>query len=559
MKKSNNFFITKRVSVISITLLILSLAYLPIPESVVGETYNVSVELEAGWNFVSMPLSISASDLALKSEYITSIVHKTFEGSYVLFVPSLGATNFICEAYEEIYIYSEADTTITFPIIISEYIDGDLIITGDTTIGGTLTTDNFTINKGFTFNGNYNIAENMTIGGDLVVSGNITGITMGDMANFVIGRDEKGIVYARNGATGSIDYQSPNASEVIQSAVDTINKSNQGGVVYIRKSDYYETYNIPGRFSVKVDYTLDDTIRVPDGISIISDGALLKVIDINGTVFEMNPDGVSYSSIHLNWKISGLSLVGINNNTDNCAIHIKRWQSAFQIDNIHTEHINYPVKIEGEAYRTVVQNCLFVGGSSAYGQGGKIGVHIFQGGGDYGPNAATIINSDISSFENGIKIDAGYGVRVTNNYFENNAVAIKINGGQHITAISNYVQPGRNATGIYVGGGIPTITANTFLLGADATGAYGIFADKGCLVNSNFIVTDSGSNAFFYSEISVSATIDGNVAGLKPGSTSKLPLFLIIRLIGVILLFSKETQIQAGEISLLATIFTTQL
>jgi predicted acyltransferase (DUF342 family) len=729
--KYTNIGIRKRVWVMSIALLMLALVIIPTPNSVVTGTATVNMDLKAGWNLKGMPESISASDLALKSNYITSVVHRNSEGYYITYIPSLGVTDFTLEVNEGVYIYSEADTIILFTIspsngylggdltvtgdldvtgdsiidndlrvlgslsIVGDFevnnlnvtedlivdgnlkanenlavgkdltvdgnlivgkdlsvgnltitedmtinddltvtgdatiygdstvagdmevlgkltagdftvsnltisedlsingnltvlrkltvgediavtgdmavgndltvtgdtliegnlnvmgdaiiagkltagdftvgnltiaedlsINGDLFITGDATIGG-----NLTVTDDITIEGDYTVTEDLTVGGDLFVTGNITGLALGDMVNYVIGRDETGVVYARNGLNGNLDFQSTNASYVLQSAIEAVNKSSrQGGVIYLRKADYWQPYNIPGRYGVMVDYVIDYTIGVPDGISILSDGALLKVTNLNGTVFKMNPEGKGYNSNHLTWKISGLAFVGDNDNTETCAIQLIMWQHTFIIDNIHTEHINYPVKIEGEAYRTVVQNSLFIGGSGALGQMGEIGVWIYKGTHFTPPNGVTIINCDISSFKDGIRVDEGYGIRIIDNYFEGGGFLgyipsdrtptnINLSGGW-VTVMGNYIQVYENGWGIYLNTEA-TITANQFVQGNTAYNSYGIYAVGGkAVISSNRIATDTYNTTFFFSPDSqpaVTTNIVGNMAVLKGG------------------------------------------
>jgi predicted acyltransferase (DUF342 family) len=734
--KNRSVGILKKIWVISIALLILSMIFIPTQDTVVSESIVVSVELKAGWNLINVPESISASDLALKSKHITSIVHMSSDDYHVSYIPEHGITDFICEPYEVIYIYSKADTnlkftidipsgniigdlivpgdaklnrnlsvdgsvsvsgnleinsmnvsddlivngnlkvnedlvigndcfvdgnlivsknltvgdlTITHDMTINEdltvsgdaFISGDSVVAGDTTIigniiaadlsvnnvtinedltikgnisvikdiivggdsivtgdmevmgnltasdltvgnvsitedltingnlsvmkdltvggdstvagdmdvrgnitaknlivdedvlvkgnlsvikditiGGNLTVGNFTVTDSFTYDGNYSITENMTVGGDLVVSGNITGIALGNTADYVIGRDATGEIYAKNGRTGNIDFKSANATEVIQSAIDALVASDRGaGMIYLKRSDYGEIYNIPLRFGVSVDYTIDSPILVRHGISIISDGALLNVAGLNDTVLRLNPEGYDYGSTHLIWKISGLAFVGHKDNTNTIAIHAYNWQYPLIIDNIHTEEVTNPIKIEGTAYRTVVQNCLFIVGA---GNRGEAGVHIFKGRGPYPPNGATVVNSDVSTFKTGIKVDDGYGIRVTSNYLEGNGIAIDSSGGS-VNIVGNYIQPGENGTGVYIYGGT-IITGNTFLQGGGAANSTGVHAARSegqVLVSGNMVATDSTDTVFFYSSVPIRATIVGNTVALKVGATSK--------------------------------------
>jgi predicted acyltransferase (DUF342 family) len=741
--KDTSVGIPKRVMVISIALLMLVLIILPTPDSVVTGTATVNMELKAGWNLKGMPESISASDLAQKSNYITSVVHLMSDGYYVSYLTSLGVTDFTLEVNEGVYIYSEADTTLLFTInpsngylggdltvtgdlditgnsvidndltvlgnlsIIGDFIvnnlnvtedltvdgnlkanedltvekdltidgnldvgqdltagnltitedmivnddisvigdatiDGDstvvgdmevlgqltagdftvsdltisedlaingnlsvagdatiggdstvagdmeilgqltageitvsnlkitedltvngdltvdknvqiggnIMVTGDAIIVGTLTAGNFTVGNltisedlaingdltitgdatiggnlsvtdDITINGNYTVTEDLTVGGDLFVTGNITGLALGDMANYVIGRDATGIIYARNGATGDIDFQSTNASYVIQSAIDAVEAGpRDSGMVYIKKADYRDLYFIPSQYTVLVDYNIDTTIQVYDGISIISDGALLRVTSLNATVLELNPDGEDYGSNHPQWKISGIVFVGHHDNTKTTAIHMYNWQNEMVIDNINTRQVATAVKVEGTAYRTVIQNSHFAYGAVPWTGNGETAVRVFQGRGSYAPHATNIINCDISSFKTGIQIDDGYGIRVLNNYFEANDVAVDSSASM-VTVIGNYIQPGRGQIGVYAGSGTTTITGNLFMLGGDATDSYGIYAVASTLVSSNSISVDAGDNTFFYSPSQVGATIGDNIYGADGGDPNQ--------------------------------------
>ncbi|UCG68152.1 MAG: hypothetical protein JSV09_10025, partial [Thermoplasmata archaeon] len=195
--KDRNIGLSKRVWIISIALLMLSVAILPEQNNVDAGNLMVTMELKAGWNLKGMPESISASDLALKSNYISSIVHRTPEGYYVAYIPSLGRTDFNLEVNEGVFIYSEEDTTIIFTISSSNgYGGGDLTVTGDLNVTGDCVFDkNLTVQGRMSVMGdfeanNLNVLEDLTVHGNLTVHENLNvdkDLTVDE--NLMIGKD----------------------------------------------------------------------------------------------------------------------------------------------------------------------------------------------------------------------------------------------------------------------------------------------------------------------------------------------------------------------------------
>jgi hypothetical protein len=347
-----------------------------------------------------------------------------------------------------------------------------------------------------------------------------------ETADYITFREADGLYYAKNGSSGEIHFQSDDATVVIQSVINAINESNrQGGTLYLARSHYFETYQIPNRgYSLIFDYDINNTIQVPDGISIISDGALIKATDLNKTIFELNSEAKGVNSNHWNWVVSGLAFIGHSNNTNTTAIHLYDWPWLTVIDNIHTEHVANPVKIEGEAYRTVVQNSYFGSGDGHRNQ--IIGIHVFQGRGAFPPHAVTIVNNDISLCEEAIRVeDNTYGTKISNNYFEGNNVSINLTGAGYQMVTSNYFQPGRNSIGIYAENS-PTIVSNSFLQGSGSAGSVAIYHnnnDGQIVVDGNRAYLDADPTTFFYSPntAAVQATIVGNSVTLDWNSDSK--------------------------------------
>jgi hypothetical protein len=60
-----------------------------------------------------------------------------------------------------------------------------------------------------------------------------------------------GMVYAKNGLTGRVEYSSTDASDVIQYAIDALGE--RGGKVFIKRGDYY----LPSRISIKSNVTVE--------------------------------------------------------------------------------------------------------------------------------------------------------------------------------------------------------------------------------------------------------------------------------------------------------------
>ncbi|UCG68774.1 MAG: hypothetical protein JSV09_13370, partial [Thermoplasmata archaeon] len=195
--KGRDSGLSKRVWIISMVLLLVTIAIMPTSNNVVSGTETVSMELKAGWNLKGIPKTITASDLALKSNHITSIVHRTSEGYYETYIPSLGGTDFILDVNEGVFIYSEEDTTITFTISTTNgYTGGDLIVTGDFNVTGDCNFDkNLTVIGSMSVAGNFeansmNVAEDLTIDGDLTVKENLTvGEVLTVNGNLMVAKD----------------------------------------------------------------------------------------------------------------------------------------------------------------------------------------------------------------------------------------------------------------------------------------------------------------------------------------------------------------------------------
>jgi parallel beta-helix repeat protein len=116
-------------------------------------------------------------------------------------------------------------------------------------------------------------------------------------ASYIIFKDDEGIVYAKNGSTGAIDFKSTNASYVIQSAIDAL---TNGGKIFIKAGTY----------------TLNSQITVNANIAIIGEGY--------SSVFQWNltdaTDAITTGGDY--GVIKGIRIVG-NAMTTGSAIKIK--------------------------------------------------------------------------------------------------------------------------------------------------------------------------------------------------------------------------------------------
>ena len=319
-------------------------------------------------------------------------------------------------------------------------------------------------------------------------------------------------VFARNGKTGAIDYSLPESSfsTIIQ---DAVTAQGYSGSMYIKKqavTDQGLILGPDGINSYKYDYVWSSTVYMHEGFIIDSDGAMIDLAGMNSAA--INVSGVWLGNyVSYNTEIRDLNFIGSLAQTNTTAIYLYRTQYGPRIENVRTIGVSYPVIAEGEAYRSLVDNCYF--------NYGVTGVTLKKGAGSFGPNEFRIQDTDISLFTTGIdqQVNAGIGVFFSHLWLEGNMVSINTRGAY---IESSFIQPGSSHTGIMALTGNVRIVGNSFLLNTNSIGVNATIPYSPIIVQNNGWYIDTGSTGIKITANPIFGIVSGNNVFLTGSGTS---------------------------------------
>ncbi len=319
------------------------------------------------------------------------------------------------------------------------------------------------------------------------------------VASYILFKAETGIFCAKNGTSGRIDFAGSNETNVLQQA---INSTATPGVIYLKSTSQG---NVVARaFNTSYDYNFTSQINVKDGVSIIGNGARILCEYRNDTVFYLgNMGGETYELDAFNMRISGLAFIGDESNNLTTAIKVDGWSRGIIIEDIYTDSIAYPIVLRGACYNALIQQCRLIHGQT--------GIHLIKTASPVQyPSAVNIIGCGLGPFdEYAINVEGSTGFKCSNNYFEGNAVAVRLN---YTSAVldGNYFYVDVDDAGIVVNKTVSAVISNNeWIIKQGAIGINSTDFWTHLTVDGNFFTQYAGARTF-YTNIETIASIGNN-------------------------------------------------
>lgn len=306
----------------------------------------------------------------------------------------------------------------------------------------------------------------------------------------------------KDGTTGKIEARDTNTSLVLQNAIDSL---AYNGTVYICKTgtgDIFDGWDDPNPPNITVDYELTYPITVNPGVSIIADNVIFDVRGINDTVFDVNPSGEHWFIDSKGMTLSGLVLLGDEDESNTVGIKVSEYPRGIILDNIKTNFIDTSVVIYGAVYHGKIQNCIFTGGD--------LGVYFDDDPVNGYANGFSVVNTGFESIDNAGLTIYGAGVSVSNCYFESNGVCVQ---ASNCRISDNYFAPGINNIGINITDSGASIIGNSFSM---HTGGRAIVQNgnlKYASVQGNYFYLPVGSQGFNSTTNAMTSIVGNTVNG----------------------------------------------
>jgi hypothetical protein len=289
---------------------------------------------------------------------------------------------------------------------------------------------------------------------------------MVEAASYVV-YGSNGQFFARNGTTGQNDFSDVDATVVMQSA---LNNTCSQGSVFLKKTTSPSSYSVPDGWNQDIDFKVMETLYVPVGISVYSDGATVDATEVNGVALSLNANANdTYYSSSKGWVISGVTIFGGNTNANGVGIRVYDYMGVVIISNIQVFDEFIGIQVEGRCYRTTIQDSWIHFSSATPREEGTIGVEICRGVSTGDPNGLSLNHLDIGNYDCAIYQIHGTNVIITDCWIEGNTVGIQPSSA-YIAGC--YIQPYDNGYGIYGHVGGQRISGCHFVLGANCAGVY---------------------------------------------------------------------------------------
>jgi len=312
--------------------------------------------------------------------------------------------------------------------------------------------------------------------------------------------------YGKNGTTGNMDFSSTNATKLIQDCIDA---ADVPSVVSFKPSGPIGTVYVRSAFNSFYELNLTTTIVVKDGISLDGNGIRLAVKHRNDTIFQVRSlVWESYELNSFNMFIRSFTLLGDESNLGTIGFEIDDLSRGVIISDIYTDSVAYPVILFGADFNSQVTQSRLLHG--------QIGVWLKQNlTVSSGPNACRITDNDISGFDQiGVKVEKATGMKITNNYFETNLVAVHLNWSQPIVS-ENFLYISSNQRGVVINVSCnPVISGNEFLMMPSSVGIDALDLWSHIVVGSNEFTQYANCISFRSSQESI-ASITGNHASIN--------------------------------------------
>jgi len=327
--------------------------------------------------------------------------------------------------------------------------------------------------------------------------------------SFIVYRSAVAMWKAYNCVTGVVDFSGTNGQTVLEAAIAALPFA--GGTIYLKRAvTALETYTLPGRWVSPVDFTFASTVEVPDGVSVISDGAVIKATTLDDAVFDLNTDDEPYNLHGYMMVMQGLAIIGGRAVTPNqIAIKCSGWSRGPQIRDVRIYECTNGIQFNGPVYNALIESCVLDGG---YCGAGGYGISL-QTHDAVVPNANHISHCDISSYAIGADLQSGGGNTVDNCYLEGNTLGI--HGDAKGTISGCFIQAGAGQTCVQTGS--MGLNGNCF----EATGVGSIAVDvlntRAPVISGNNFYTYNGGKAITCSAGYASSPITGNTIFMGGG------------------------------------------
>ena len=152
-------------------------------------------------------------------------------------------------------------------------------------------------------------------------------------ASYIIYKEEDtGIIYAKNGDTGLVDFSGTDAATVIQNAINNID----AGVIYIKRHN-----NLTGK------YTINQQITAKPGIFLKSDGAFLDLSQLNDTAFIFGSDSEYTPYLPNLTGLSGFYIEGSKSNANTKVAIISNIERNVVVKNLYMHDVSNGIEIRG--------------------------------------------------------------------------------------------------------------------------------------------------------------------------------------------------------------------
>ena len=333
------------------------------------------------------------------------------------------------------------------------------------------------------------------------VDNQVTTKSLVEEASYIIYQDGN-YTCGKNGTTGRIEYRGEVFNDVLQEVID-----DTRGTIFITKNptpgNWTELY--PTWSWELYDYELSNTtINVHGDVSIVGDDVVFLCRDVNTTIFNVNPSGEHYYMDGRNPEYSGMHFIGNASNTNFKLFFVNDLGRQPLWTSIYTRWVAYPIYIDGAVYSGQVDNCWLAYSNTA--------VTLTKVLGSTNPNAFKITNCDISANDVGIDDGGGYGIKISNNYFEANGETIIVRGGTPIIS-NNFISTNSGGKAV-VYGAVTTVLleGNEIHVGAASYGVYNPDKYYAKLIASGNNIYCTGSGAIgIYSGDQMIGSVSGNI------------------------------------------------
>ncbi|MBO8181109.1 MAG: hypothetical protein H0Z19_11685 [Archaeoglobus sp.] len=202
-------------------------------------------------------------------------------------------------------------------------------------------------------------------------------------ADYIIFKDGD-YVYAKNGKSGRIEYQSSDIEDVLEYTANALEGNvdgENGGIIAITKGSYKFTRQV----------------TIGGGIILKFNNAMIDLTEINSYAFYFDASGMSNDAAKPTGIIGPLLVVGDTSNPNAGFVHLHNVIYGITLKDIHEAGVANSLRLTGKGYLGYIEHCDF--GLAGDNYGGSSGTKIYIEGGTpdntYNKNGLTFINTAI--------------------------------------------------------------------------------------------------------------------------------------------------------------------